>query len=511
MDKVSEVFDGHLQYHVKRGTITAEDAIKFKAKYANTDGSNGYLPLYDARPRDFYSQMKRFLGLHSKTADDLDVQGTFHQSPFKQRGRGEGMKPLGPLAALRTYNIHSIEHANTAGFQHQAASHLAGVQFKPTPSGGTSVNRFRVVNGRMVEAKVGQMPNTGRETRFIGLGKVGDDIDDTRIKIHGDDETINARFGEQKADGYSVEDLRGKVANPDEILVVHQGGELRVFHVPDPALRAVMDINPQLSAGLHFMNHWKSLMTKGTTGVFSMFGLTGHVFGAQQVASTTFAREGAKAAWKSIGQGAKGTFQLSRVLMSKEISDFLAHRIASNTGIAKSYPQWAGKQQAKFQRIFENALINDVRRESGQLNTGWQSDQFSRSLNDFAQSSGSMFGNAFPASMHLMWRLWKRWNTASHEGPAFGAMMKREGEILLRNGGKSLTSQQTRDIADYGKSLGSNMRKIGASKYAKIFGASIPFSAPMIQSWNALGAAAKKNPGRFLLGASTLIGLPTVM
>jgi hypothetical protein len=522
MKKVSHVFDTHLKYHVKRGTLDVESAIKFRDVFKNADGSNGYVPLYDAKPRTYMQMLRRAFGIHTTKGEELDFMAEFH----KRTGIAD-TKPLNPLVAMRTYNIHSLEHANTSAYQHQALSHLAGVQLAkiagrlfPTrfvhgSQGFKTVNDINnLPNSPLKDEYLARIdrndiPITGRETRLIGTASLDDGVENARFKLAEGDKTISNRYSREGSSDYSIDDIKG--SGKGEVIVVQHKGELVAYHVPDAATRAAMDINPQLGAKLQFMNHWKKLMTRMTTGDLSVFGPAGHAFASQQVALNTFAREGAWAGIKSVGQSLKGTGAILARNWSHEVARALAHSHATRTGIGGVAPGLSKKFSDMLTNKFENSMLNQVRSETGRIQSSYQADTFSGSLNDFAASTGSQFSGTFGADqMGMVWRMWKGWNNALHEGPAFGAMQKKMGQSLIDNNGAPLSPQQIRDAVDFSKKVAGDMQRIGASDMAKAFNASVPFSAAMVQSWASIGAAAKGNWGKFIAGASTLIGIPTL-
>ena len=123
-------------------------------------------------------------------------------------------------------------------------------------------------------------------------------------------------------------------------------------------------------------------------------------------------------------------------------------------------------------------MINRVRGETGRIQSSLQADTFSGSLNDFKHSMGDSFNNAYgPDQIGLVWRMWKGWNDALHEGPAYGAMQKKLGEAIKANDGAAPTAKQIREAVDFSKTVAGDMRRLGASDMAKAFNASVPFLA----------------------------------
>ncbi len=484
MDQFSETFDAHLDYQVARKVLTKAEATAFRAKFTNTDGSLAYMPLYNVRQKSFFQRLGKAFGINTKKSREMDLIGEFHV-----RGAGDVQNPLGPMEALRQYTIHAIDHANTSAYHWQALGSLAGVQLR---------------NGQLVRSIIDDdiVRRGGRKTTYIGSGQIDENADAVQISISN----IAGRDAEKFKSG-SVNDLRQQF--PDEIITVQREGRLHAFHVPDPALRAALDLNPQLGAALQFFDHYKSLFTKFTTGNLSTFSPISFSFSAQQVASATAGREGVRAGLKSIPESFAGAYEIFVAKTSKEVADFLSQRLATNTGIGKTAPQSIERIRDVLERRFQTSLLNDVRGETGRISSSLQADTFTGSMADFADSFGRNFSDTFGADqMHLVWRLWKTWNNALHEGPAFGAMQKTLGRARID--GVEITPQLIRDSVDFSKSVAGDMKRLGASDMAKAFNATVPFSAAMVQSWNALGSAAVHNPKRFFAGVAVLIGVPTM-
>ncbi len=490
MDKFGEVFDSHLEYQVKRGVLTPEDAVKFKATFLNADGTSAYMPLYNVRPRDFFVKLGKAFGIRTDKAKQMDVIGE-----FKQRPSGDIVAPMNPIEALRQYTIHAIDHANTSAFHWDTLGNLAGIQLK-----GGKINFFIPSEGKTIQVPKARRDNTGRGTTYIGSGSLDESTDATIIDIIKDASTKKFKDG-------SINDLRRQF--PNEIITVHHKGRLHAFHVPDAHLRAALDMNPQLSAGLYFMNHWKTVFTKLTTGNLSMFAPISSLFSVQQIMLATAAKEGLGPALKVLPDTARGIKEIWATQMSKEIADYLAFRLATNTGIGKMAPEGIEKLRGVLERRFQRSLLNDVTGETGRISTGLAAPTYTGSIANFSDALGQNFGKAYGADeMGLVWRMWKGWNTAMHEGPAFGVMQRRIGQARLD--GKEITPQIIREAVDASKSVAGDMRRVGASKFAQMFNASIPFGPAMIQSWNALGSAMKHNPKGFMAGIGVFVGVPTM-
>ncbi len=514
MDKSNHFMNSHLKYAKELDLIDEAGFQRFSREFANPNGTNGHVPFADINTGSIYKDIKKFFGIHTSTGQQADVIGQ-----YIGRGalvtRGVEAKPMAPLAAMRQYNKAHISGILEQSAQAKALESLSGTSFDPFTGLGGGTKMIRVpldADGKVTaydpSVSAPQAVN-GRQTRYIGKGTVAEGTDAVEIKLVTDDPKITGRFDRSGKGKYSTHDL--KAMGGDEVVIVQQRGELRAYHVPDASTRAMLDMNPQMSSRLLFMNHYKRLFTRLTVGDLSIFGPFSHAFSAQQIAWNTFSRKGAIEGFKSIPRGLRGTWQLLKTNSAKETSDYLAKKIARDSGMAAVAPRQTKALQARLQQIYERSLSNDIRRESGRMRTGLQSETFTGSMEQFNSVLGPSFAKAFGADeMGFATKLWKSWNNAIQEGPAFAVASKHMGQSLIDNGGAPLTVRQIQAAVEAGQSLAGDMSRMGASEIARVFNATSPFSASMVQSWNTLGAAAKYNPGRFLLGAASLIGAPTV-
>jgi hypothetical protein len=480
MVSMGQQYELMLRYQVHRGRYTMKQAGELLHK-ARIDGRLAYMPIYKPDPRGFFTRLAdKYLSIGGKARSEASYLGEFAPSDPMSQGAH-----LSPLDAYRKYAIHTIADANEQSFKAGILDSLAGI---------------KRVNG-IAKPFVRGTP-TARDTTFIGTVK---DLSNKESLVVSKVANPYKEFH-----GNTVADL--EIANPGEIRIVHANDELRIYHVPDRGLRAALDLNPRLSNLLQTASAWKNVFSKGTTGSWSVFAPLSHLYGAAQTALTTTGREGLWKGVKSIGQGLSATGHLMAIDGAKNISTFLGQRIARHmrsTGEAGNIaaPMMSGLQKRLDARI-KNTMLNMIRRESGRTQTGLGNvgnGTMQEIMAAVGRNSSDYFGKD---QMGLIGNLWQTWNNAWHEGPALGATLRHIGEV--RNAGKAITPQVIRDATDVGKTIAGDMRRIGASKFAEAFNASVPFSGAMLQSWNALGSAAKHDFGKFMLGASALIGVPTL-
>ena len=510
MDKFGEVFDTHLKYQVIRGVLSKSKAAAIREKFS-FEGNKGYMPLYSNNQSQFYKNIAKVVGINSTKGRELH-----NMSEFLKRGSDGIDTPMNPAEALTQYTVHAVEFANVNAFHRQALQALSNVRFgNVTPNNpmGTVTRTLLGDAGRSRadKFKLGAVRNDSGVS-YVGRGL----IDEEGKLVSVTTSSISQHKNSRKFTSGSFKDIEGQADKADDIMMIQHDGVGHVFHVPDAGIRAALDINPKLSAGLHFMNHYKTLFTRFTTGNLSLFAPISHAFSVQQIASNTIAKEGLLKGLAVVPNSINGTLDIFATLAAKEISGYLAQRIATNTGIGRlmaSNPAMkdglAGLQKALERRFQQSYAMNAIRRETGNLSSSLQSATFAGNATDFANSMGGNFIKTFgPEELGLAWRMWKTFSTAMHEGPAYGAMLKSVNKSL--ESGRTLDDQVIRLAVSESKTVAGDMRRIGAGKFARYFNASVPFSAPMLQSWASIGNAFKANKVRFLAGASAIIGVPTV-
>jgi hypothetical protein len=524
MDKMNDFFDKHLLFGKHGGLIDQRGIDSMRFLSSNVDGTNGFHPFFDAKGKNIYQDLAKFFGIHTNAGKQADIVGV-----YKSRGAttnkidpvtGESVapKPLGIMASARRFSELNMRAVLNEGARAKALESMTNTRLTALDgvAGGTKLTRVRIdpATGRELPQEIGEngkalLPETSRDARLIGTGTIDDSTESVLIKVVGDDPKVRALFDKGGRGRYSQEDL--KAFAPDEVVIVQQQGQLRAYHVPDPIQRAMLDIDHQLSAPLLFLNHYKRLATRLTVGDLSLFAPLSHAFSSQQIAWNTFTRQGFVEGIKVIPEGLRGTWQLLKANSSKEISNYLSQRIATNTGIAQVAPKQSAALQQRLHDIFERSLSNDIRHTGGRMRTGAASETFRGDMADFQNTFGDGFSKVFGADeMGLAWKLWKGWNNAIQEGPAFAVASKHMGRSLIENGGAPLTVRQKQAAIEASQLVAGDMHRQGASKAAEFFNATSPFSASMVQSWNTLGAAAKHNWGRFIMGAGTLVGIPTI-
>ena len=486
MDDMGQQYEILLEYQKFRGVLSQAEVDKFRQAATgpsidNAPGRVSYMPIYSPDETTMWERMaNKYLNIGGKTQREVN-----YLAEHGPRNLDTAGKSVDPMEAFQKYAIHSIADANEQSFKYNVLQKLSKV----------SKDQFGFVS-RSVDAR-GRELATARDTTYIGSGS---NLDDPASI------TIDHLSGRREFKGKTIGDLHQQY--PGEIVTAHYGGQLHAYHVPDRGLRAALELNPQLSDMQSTMSAWKNLFTQGTTGKASLFAPISHAFSAQQVALNTAARDGLMQGGASVFRGLKGTAQLATINGAKNISDFLSQRIGRHIANTGAPPPMIQGLQQRLEGLVVRSTLNQIRTESGRTVSGIGNighGTMDEVMASVGKPSVDYFGKD---QIGLVGNLWESWNNAWHEGPAYGAMLKHIGDA--RNNGDIINGKVIRDAVDVSKSLAGDMRRRGASEFAQMFNASVPFSSAMIQSWNSLGSAAKAHPVKFTTGAMALIGMPTI-
>ena len=516
MRKHSDNFRADIEYEVHRGSITKGDRDDILDTFGDiTKGDRGtYMPFYSRDHVDFLDLMSRkFLGWHSKKGDELDTI-----AKFRARG-GQAKNIMNANEAAKRHRLYNVAYVNEQLFKSENLSKMAGIA---THADDVGFSRLALKDGKFVKGtKAMHHNNTGRGTHLLGVGHdIKGKPDAIHINVVKDDELVKG------LEDMSINDLKALPFGKEIISVQHKG-KLYVYRVPDAGVRAAMELNPRLNQMLEFNNHWKNVMQRFTTGDYSLFAPISHAFSAQQVASTTVGRyrdaakeagvaftrkdalkEGAKSFGRSLG-GSKDMFMDQ---MAGILADHLANSIALQRGIGKN----SQVLQRTLHDRYSNSLLHKIRSETGRTNSSWgttpdtlqeMADGFDGLIpSKYAQPLADFYGTE---AMGLIKNVWKAYNNAANEGPAYGVIMREMGKHVQE--GKVGDIGAIRKAVESGKTHAGDMSRRGANPFVQGINATIPFSSAMIQSWNALGSAARADWRTFSIGVGALIGAPTMM
>ena len=478
MNKTSDVYETMLQYMVKRGVLTNEFADGLRKRFT-IGGELVYAPFIQATDRGiFWEKLSRTFGVVTPKARELGIL-----SELSARGVAHGagtISPINPLKAMEQYTFHVIDHTNRSSHQWNVVARLAGVDLD--------------ANGDIVSTVKAGAKDVTNDAVYVGKSVPSRGVKDHPIQYYKD-----YPKSKQNISSHSIYD----VMDPNnKVLWIQHKNELHGFEL-SPYLRSSLE-KPQLGAPGQFFNHWKRVFTSLTTGFGSVFAPTSFLYSAGQVMMTSPANKiGAFSTIKDSFKGAKATYMVNA---QREIADYLTRRIATRISLGKSLPQAMTKLQDNISLAIDDSILNTARRETGLAPSGLNANEFSGGVVDIANNLGKPFSQTFGVEqMGLVVRMWKVLNQAMHEGPATGALMR-----YVNDAKGPLTPQMLRDAVIHSKDLAGNMKQMGAGKFITGFHASVPFSGAMVQAFNSIGGAIKKDTKRFVAALTATVGIPTV-
>jgi hypothetical protein len=489
LKEFGQFLDNHLEYMVKRGRLSIDDAKAFRMKFGVSSNTSSFMPMYSENQREFLDSLAKFFGVHTKRG--AEIKEANELLTLRLRGTDEVDGALmNPIDAMEIYSRSVIEHVSTNSYWKQSLAALSGVHLQ-----GSTVTRLAHAidnKGRVIES-----PNTVGVT-YLGQGTVNE------VGIV-DNVSISAKSRSQFSNG-SLADVEKQA--PGEIFTVYDNGVPHVFHVPDKGVQKALDTNPHLGGPLTFLNHYKTIMTDFTVGRYSPFAIKSNIYAMEQAMQAIAGREGLIQALEVIPRNIQGTGLLALQSASRELSMYLAQRLAANNGFLKHTPGVEALQRL-LEKAHKNTISSVISAQTGRTATGPGHRTFDPTLVNASSHYGQEFNSWFPGvnEAMLMGRLWKGFVSAFQEGPAYGLEL-RLVDRALRNGEK-LTPRKYRQIADEAKKLTGDMKKIGSGPEAALVNAALPFSTATLQSFSALGSAFKANPGRFVAGTIAFVGVPT--
>jgi hypothetical protein len=506
---INAASDALLDYLLKMKVIDQVGKDRLIRRFTMTDASGTprrvYVPLTTANSPTAWARFKQLFGFRTSAAEEADVIKNLLERGVTH-GRGTA-KPVNLLEAMQRYSQNVVEHANVSAHQMNILSQLSKIHFDPKQ------NKYvmgKLEDGKWVNDKDAKSVMTNRlqsdQPQYVGAI----DIDKVGTKLEAIEDVIGD--GRVKLTGLTVKD-------PTIVQIQHRG-QLHLFRVPDPGVRAGIAVRPILTPTQEFFNTWKNYFTDFVTGNKSGFFLAANQFSTQTIALNSVARSGKtglgaiKEGLVSNIQSIKGTFELTKVNVAKELSDFLSQRIYRDLRKGKDVSKMRVTFRDALDRRIRDSIATAFQRAAGKTNTSIASttEMAGSASANFAKFEGDFVRAVGLDQMNLMWRTWKAWNAAWHEGPALGAQMRHYGEAKMLRPAMSfaedLAAKRAANV--FARTVAGDMQRLGASQAAVHFNASVPFSAAMIQSWNALGSALKHNPKKFIAGATALIAIPTV-
>jgi hypothetical protein len=510
--KVSKTLDDLLDYRVHMKELDIDDAKALRRRFTIGVKDNArlaYIPMINNQGRiGFWERLANLAGIRTRKAEELA-----YAKELEQRGINFAAgtdHPVLPLSALTRYADNTIEGVNHNTYQHQSLMHWAEMRhgkvgddahamvYTTTDDTGKIVKLSGTKNARTISKARDEDTTTPQYLGYKPFDTTNDSLGDW-VGFKGIHENAATRAF--------------KDVDPDVVWTM-QHGRLHAWKVPDAGQRASLDLHPALTPGQHFFRHWNNVFKAGTTGPLSAFAPVAHIFSAQQIAANVVGRSN-KTHLSAVGEGAKsfveglkGTWDLLKGGWARDRADYLSQRIADQ--ISRGEMPSAAKLQLRdrLEAAYANSFMLRAQKETGRT-AGYMGGDTRGFMDSFNENEANFVRHVGVDQANLLWRMWKSWNHAWHEGPAFAQLAKYYGANIRKGMSAKDEARLLREAADFSKQVAGDMRKVGASESAKWFNAAVPFAPAMIQSWASIGGAIRANPTKFLTGITSLIAAPT--
>ena len=506
--KTSETLDALLDYRVHMNELSPEAAAAYRRRFMHGPPGKermAYIPMiHNSGSVGFWERMKNLAGIKTRKGEELN-----YAKELEQRGIGHGKGtdfPIHPLAALTRYADDTIEGVNLNTYQHHSLYYWTQMRHGKVGDDPHAMQYTGVDANGNITKLTDPAEIAAQEADNLGPQYLGYKPFNTTNDSLGDWEGFTAPFGKAKTRAFDDMD--------PNIMWTMQHGRLHAWKVPDAGLRASLDLHPALSPGQHFFRHWNKIFKAGTTGPLSAFAPVAHIFSAQQIAANIVGRtskthlNAAGRGWKSYIEGLGGTWDLLKTGWAKERADYLSQRIATQIGRGEMPNAARVQLRDRLEKAYTNSFMLRAQKETGRT-AGYMGGDTRGFMDSFSNNEANFVRHVGVDQANLVWRMWKAWNHAWHEGPAYAQLLKHYGSNLRKGMSAKDKARLLRESADFSKKVAGDMRKVGASQQAKWFNAAVPFAPAMIQSWASIGGAIRANPSKFLTGVTSLIVAPT--
>jgi hypothetical protein len=419
---------------------------------------------------------------------------------------GEGIAtPLDPFRASAHYMQTMMQHGDTSVKQWNILSQLLGI--RSLPDG-------RIATQNLDELLPDNIQNTMGDVTYIGK------VDLENAPKNGNPEITWAdklpHRIKRMLNTEDASDVPRYMDTQKDVLWVQRDGVHHGFHITDPHFRTALEFDPTLSSRfLRFNNFWKNVFTRTTTGNLSPFAPISFLYNQQMSGlNAAMRRESGLTGFKEYSQvikdSVKGAWEMFSYNVSNDIADMLTESINRSGVLGRLAPNASVRFRDRMQRVVENSMAAPVRRETGQLSTSISASQFDNNISDILEEAVPFIQKSTgEAGVQMVWRIWKHFNTAMHEGTALGMTMRR---LADEAGPGQVSGNRIREIVSEVKTMTGDVRRRGSSTAMKAFNASVPFSGAMLQAWSTAGRAMHKAGwGKSVATLSTVIGMPTAM
>lgn len=506
-----------------RGVLSESYVTQLKAQFRDTDGDVLYIPGKSADELDSLpTRLARDMGLLGSSAKEHMQAGSVNLNAASLEEFGGIQSYLDPFNSSAHYQAEMLEHANRQVAQWRYLEKV--LKFTVDDAGDLVFPARTAQELAMLSAREKDFFTSLPE--YVGSIKPDDPNNiygALNLKYHTDLPAGIAGKRKRELDAIkrelaspeTVENAVAKLNQMNNVIAVQRNGNHYLFQVKDRFLKEALEFDTTLTNNwLKNFNFFKRGLTAGTTGKFSFFGPTSFVYNASIGSINKFIRsEGgllrasadAINVWKD---GIRGAYEIFTHQLSRDLSEQIAHTIATGVGVGAKHPEQLKKLQALLERKFNSSFFGDLQQKTGGIgSSGMATSEFRGNLNNVMnQAAPHIYKHYGANALPQFARIWNYLNGAMHEGVAFGTTIRN----IRETGAK--TANELRIAKRMSADLVGNTRLQGSSQFARGANASVPFYGAMLQAFYTLGKTYKKvGPAKFATRMSLAIGIPAAL
>lgn len=469
---IGKINDDVLNWGIKEKVFDKATTDKWKDRFTDKDFGLLYINGKENLEKPLLHQaFANFLGRNTSKGKEMDSLGAMHAQGLKE---GTGIQtPLDPFRATAEYTYHVMDHVVKQRKQWEVLANASGTRFDPVSGLRSTAHGSDWKGPRLVGM---YDPDNPAKTNF-------------GIKWNNDDPFIKSTFKTQEAP------LPGNDPfNRKDVKWVQRDGKFFGFHSDDAGFMRALDFNQGLSNVVQrAFSQSKKLLSAFTVGKFTPFAPTSFMYNAITSGINAALRQkgavaGAGEGLSVFGNSFNGAWKYFATKTADDISQVLGNHIDRKIGMARISPQHAQSLNNYLRTKVENSLLRTAQAESGRFSSSIASD-------DVIAGATNIFEKAIPHISEkwgvngavLAWKMWSNFNSAMHEGTAYGMMLREMNRF-----GPGATGHDIRAMAKNVKDVTGDVRRRGSSEAAEWIQAAVPFSGATIQAWNAFGSAAHK-------------------
>ena len=468
--------DFPLQMLEKRGIITKEMADKFRKQFSMGDDLH-YIPGKEALGSPTH-RLGQWLGKIFRGTDDGKMIDELNNLQKQAMDAGQGItRPMDYVEALNQYVYSTLDFAN----RNQAKRNLLYLLDK------TAVSLDDIMKGSKTPprhaVKIGtQDPDTG-----TALPKFEENLPD--------DVAAHFEVHSTKPSASLIEKLA------KDAIWIKEGGKSVLYYVPDKMLREAIRLQPRLYHTLNEVGRTFKNLYHSTTVRLPMFV---PISSAYQVSQTTLNAIAHGVPFNPIKDTWRGIAESFAMKFAVEMSNQIEFGLKTNSGFFAKHPQLAAGFKKRMEKVIKDSVLMNIQREAGGFATSMGSHETYIGARDVMKLASPGWSSNYGTAGSL-WRIYNYAMDSMREGAAAGLALRLTKERAAKEG-----KELRRVMADV-RDIAGDIRRVGSSAVSETVQSWVPFSGPMIDAWNTIGIAAKKNPGRFAAAVGGAIVMPTLV